>query len=123
MEIGSPFTVDGRGHLSDPDYDDHIYQLIEQVLFTSPGQRVNRPDFGAGLLEAVFASQSAELLSAVELAVQGSLERWLGQLVDVESVRVDSSGGRMTVTVVYTVRKNQQRRTALFEPTRLPWLR
>lgn len=123
MEVGYPLTLDGRGHLADPDYDEHIRQLIEQLLFTSPGQRVNRPDFGAGLLELSFASQSSELLAAAELTVQGSLERWLGQLIDVESVQVASDGGRLTVEVTYRVRRNLERRVALFEPKRLPWLR
>lgn len=124
MEVGFPFAIDGRGHPADPDDDEHVRQLIEQLLFTSPGQRVNRHDFGAGLLELLFASQSDELLAATELAVQGSLERWLGELIDVEEVGVDHREEGLRVAVRYRVRRDQRRRTAVFEPRRAPpWSR
>jgi phage baseplate assembly protein W len=122
MEVGFPFAVDGRGRLADPDYEEHVRQLIEQVLFTSPGQRVNRPDFGAGLLELIFGSLSVELLAATELAVQGALERWLGQVIDLEQVLVEREESKLTVTVRYMLRRDQRRRVERFESTRYPWL-
>ena len=51
MEIAYPFHVDGRGRSAPADANEHIRQMIEQVLFTAPGERVNRPEFGTGLLQ------------------------------------------------------------------------
>lgn len=123
MEVGFPFKLDGRGHVADPDYAEHVRQMIEQLLFTSPGQRVNRPDFGAGLLELIFAAESDELLSATELLVQSSLQRWLGDVIDTQRVLVTRRQAQLTVTIHYVIRGEQQRRVALFEPTDLPWRR
>ena len=64
MNIDFPFHFDDRGRTATTTLDDHVRDLIEQLLFTSPGERVNRPDFGAGLLQLVFAPNSAELAAA-----------------------------------------------------------
>ena len=69
-----------------PTSDDHIRDLIEQVLFTAPGERVNRPNFGSGLLQLVFAPNSDELAAATQFLVQGALQQWLGDLIQVEGV-------------------------------------
>jgi hypothetical protein len=95
-------------------YDTHIRQLIEQVLFTEPGERVNRPDFGSGLKQLIFAPNSSELAAAVQLLVQGSLEQWLGDLILLEAVEVENQDSRLEVTVQYIVRQNQQRQLAQF---------
>ena len=50
--------------------EDHVRDLIEQVLFTTPGERVNRPTFGSGLLQLVFAPNSDALAAATEMTVQ-----------------------------------------------------
>ena len=69
--------------------DDHLRDLIEQVLFTSPGERVMRPDFGSGLLGLVFEPGGTELAATTQHLVQGALQRELGHLISVEAV-----GGR-----------------------------
>ena len=60
MNIDFPFHSDSRGRTATTDDDDHIRDMIEQFLFTNPGERVNRPDFGSGLLQLVFAPNSPE---------------------------------------------------------------
>ena len=114
MQINYPFQVDNMGRTSDVGSDAHIRDLIEQVLFTAPGERVNRPDFGSGLMQLVFAPNSDELASATQVLVQGALQRWLGDLIQVEGVNVESQDSSLQVTVQYVVRRNQQRQKAQF---------
>lgn len=121
MDVRFPFALDSRGQPADPDHAEHVRQLIEQVLFTAPGQRVNRPDFGAGLMEVVFASASDEVVAATELLAQAALERWLGELIDVEQVLVERQESALSVTVRYVLRRGEERRTDLFESTRVAW--
>ena len=114
MNLNFPFNFDGRGRTADATRDEHIRQLIEQVLFTSPGERVNRPTFGTGLQQLVFAPNSDELATAVEFMVQGALQEWLGELIQVEAVKVESTDARLQITVQYLVRRSQQQQTAQF---------
>jgi Bacteriophage baseplate protein W len=114
MQIDYPFHLDSRGRTAATDQDAHIRDLIEQVLFTTPGERVNRPTFGSGLLQMVFAPNSPELATATQFLVQGALQQWLGELIQVESVQVESVDSTLRVTVVYLVRRDQQRRIAQF---------
>jgi phage baseplate assembly protein W len=114
MDIDYPFHVDGRGRTAQTDSEDHIRDLIEQVLFTAPGERVNRPTFGTGLQQLVFAPNSEELAAAVQFLAQGALQQWLGELISVEAVGVRSDDAALQVTVEYTVRRTQQRRVAQF---------
>lgn len=114
MQINYPFRIDGRGRTASTDQDDHIRDLVEQVLFTSPGERVNRPDFGSGLMQLVFAPNSDELATATQFLVQGALQQWLGDLIQVEAVEVLSEEATLNVTVQYIVRRNQQRQIAQF---------
>jgi uncharacterized protein len=115
MDIAFPLKIDGRGRVAEAKPDDHIRQLIEQVLFTQPGERVMRPDFGSGLMQLVFAPLSAELATATQFLAQGALQQWLGELIQVEAVQVDAEDTRLKVTVQYVVRRGQQRQVAEFE--------
>jgi phage baseplate assembly protein W len=114
MQIAFPFQVDGRGRTADADLDAHVRQLIEQVLFTAPGERVNRPTFGTPLGQLVFAPNSAELATATQFLVQGALQQWLGEVIQVESVEARSIESALEVTVQYVVRRSQERRVAQF---------
>jgi phage baseplate assembly protein W len=109
-----PYHFDTRGRTASAGEDDHIRDMIAQVLFTAPGERVNRPDFGSGILELVFAPNSDELATATQFLVQGALQRWLGDLIVVEAVAVESDEGLLRVTVRYVVRRTQQRRIDQF---------
>ena len=113
MNIDFPFHFDGRGRTAATD-DDHIRDMIEQLLFTSPGERVNRPDFGSGLLQLVFAPNSTELASAVQFTTQAALQRYLGDLIDLQALDVTAQDATLSVTVKYVVRSTQQGRTQTF---------
>jgi len=114
MNIDYPFHIDYRGRTASTDTDDHIRDMIEQVLFTSPGERANRPTFGCGLLQLVFAPNSPELAAATQFLVRGSLQQWLGDVIQVDAVQVESQESTISVNMVYTVRRTQQKQTAQF---------
>ena len=80
---------------------DYVRQLVEQVLFTSPGERVNLPDFGSGLLQLPFAPNSVEMAAATQFAVQGALQKWLSGYIKVQSVVASAQEAVLTVTVTY----------------------
>jgi len=115
MNIDFPFQIDNRGRTAATADDEHIRDLIEQVLFTSPGERVNRPTFGSGLMQLVFAPISNELAVATQFLVQGALQQWLGDLILVEGVDVTSEESTLQVVVRYVIRRNQQRQVAQFQ--------
>jgi phage baseplate assembly protein W len=114
MNIAFPLQFDSQGNTATADNDRHIRDMIEQVLFTAPGERVNRPDFGSGLMQLVFQPNSNELAVTTQFLVQGALQQWLGDLIQVEEVQVISEDATLQVTVVYVVRRTQERQTAQF---------
>jgi uncharacterized protein len=103
--VNFPFQFDGRGRTLDPNaglQQNYVRQLVEQVLFTSPGERVNLPDFGSGLLQLPFAPNSVEMAAATQFSVQAALQKWLSSYVRVQSVTADVDEAILTVTVVYS---------------------
>lgn len=116
MHLDSPFHFDGRGRTAATGEDEHIRDMIEAVLFTAPGERVNRPDFGSGVMQLVFAPNSAEAAAATQFLVQGALQQWLGELILVETVDVRSEDATLRITVEYVVRRTGEREVAEFSP-------
>ena len=114
MNIDFPFKFDNRGRTAVTDDEAHIRDMIEQVLFTSPGERVNRPDFGSGLMQLVFAPNSTELAATTQMLVQGALQKWLGDLIQVQSVQVESEDEKLRIAIEYTIRSSQQHQVAEF---------
>ncbi len=113
-QLDYPFHFDNRGRSAETDSDAHIRDLIEQVLFTAPGERVNRPNFGSGLMQLVFAPNSDTLAATTQFLVQGALQQWLGDLIAVESVQVEVQDGTLRVAIQYLIRRTQTRQTAQF---------
>ena len=107
--LDHPFHIDGRGRVGTTDVDDHVRDMIYQVLFTNPGERVNRPAFGCGLLQMVFMPNSDALATATQFMVQGALQRWLADVIQVEQVEITNEDERLVVKVVYIRRDNGQR--------------
>ncbi|WP_321949225.1 GPW/gp25 family protein [Paraburkholderia sp. J10-1] len=114
MNIAFPFRYDPRGRTAEASDPDHVRDLIEQMLFTNPGERVNLPDLGSGLQQMVFAPNSAELAAALQFSVQASLQRWLGDLVDIRSLSVSASDSALTVNLQYQIRGATQAVNAQF---------
>lgn len=107
-EVDYPYGVDKLGRTAGTTDEEHVRDLIEQVLFTTPGERVNRPTFGSGLLSLVFAPASDALVSATEMTVQAALQEWLGDVVAVQQVDVTREESTIEVTVAYVIRATQQ---------------
>jgi uncharacterized protein len=114
INIDFPFHFDSRGRTALTGDDDHIRDMIEQFLFTNPGERVNRPDFGSGLLGMVFEPNSPELAAALQHTIQAGLQRWLGDLIEVRALEVTSEEATLRVVVQYVVRRSGERRTDTF---------
>jgi phage baseplate assembly protein W len=114
MQLDYPYRFDTRGRTASTDDDEHVRDLIEQVLFTSVGERVNRPTFGSNLMQLVFAPASDELATVTEFLVQGALQQWVGDLIQVESVDVHAVEAAIEVTVVYRIRRTGAQETATF---------
>jgi phage baseplate assembly protein W len=114
MNVRFPYQFDVRGRTAASSEEDWIRGLIEQVLLTSPGERVMRPDFGSGLNQLVFAPNSPELAATTQFLVQSSLQQWLGNLITVESAEVEAVDSTLQVTVKYAIRRTGASRTATF---------
>jgi Bacteriophage baseplate protein W len=101
-----PVAVDASlGRLrKETDYAAYVVQLIKQVLLTAPGERVNRPDFGAGLRRLVFSPSSQETATLLQATVFQSLDRWLGNLINVDRVDASFEDGRLDVAIAYTLK-------------------
>ncbi|HEU4421773.1 MAG TPA: GPW/gp25 family protein [Pilimelia sp.] len=114
MHLDFPFRIDAHGATAGTTEDDYVRDLVEQVLFTAPGERVNRPTFGSGVLRLVFEPGSDELATATEFVVQGALQQWLADVVEVQAVEVTSEDSTLRVAVRYRPRRSGQPRTAVF---------
>lgn len=112
--IAFPWHFDSAGHTATVSDDDHLRDMIEQVLFTNPGERVNRPDFGSGILQLVFAPNSPELAAALEFTMRSALQRWLGDLIEVSSLEVVSEDASLRVDLSYVVRRTAESRSVTF---------
>jgi phage baseplate assembly protein W len=102
-DIDFPYHIDRRGRTATTDAADHVRDLIEQVLFTSPGERVMRPDFGSGLLAMVFEPNSTVLAATSQMLIQGALQQHLGHLIAVQSVQVEAIDSTFRVEVRYAL--------------------
>jgi phage baseplate assembly protein W len=114
MNIDYPFKFDSRGRTAATFDDDHVHDMIEQLLFTNPGERVNRPDFGSGLLQLIFAPNSPELAAALQFTVQAALQQWLGDVIQVQALDVTSDDSSLRVELKYIVLRNGEQRTETF---------
>lgn len=110
MNIDFPFHFDSLGGTATTDDDDHIRDMIEQFLLTNAGERVNRPDFGSGLLQLLFAPNSPELAAALQLTIQAGLQYWLGDLIEIQALEVISEDSTVRVELKYLVRRTQETR-------------
>ncbi|MGW8392253.1 GPW/gp25 family protein [Pseudoduganella sp. HUAS MS19] len=114
MNLDFPFHFDGRGRTAIVDENGHIRDMIEQLLFTHPGERVNRPDFGSGLMQLVFAPNSPELAAALQFSLQAALQRYLGDVIELQGLEVAAIDSRLEIAVRYLVRRTALPATANF---------
>jgi uncharacterized protein len=115
MNIDFPFEFDATGRTASANYANHVLDMLMQLLFTNPGERVNRPDFGGGLLGMVFAPNSPELASALQLGAQAALQRELGDVIELHALEVTSEDATLRILVSYVLRATGELRTEIIE--------
>lgn len=114
MNIAFPYNIDTTGHTGQADLPGHIRDMIEQILFTSPGERVNRPTFGSGTAQLVFAPNSDLLAATQQNIIQAALQQWLSDLIRVQSVTVTGNDATLQITVSYSILQTLQQQTQQF---------
>ncbi|QAA81840.1 hypothetical protein EI546_08965 [Aequorivita sp. H23M31] len=117
--IRYPFAIDdGFGKLAEErSYDQHIIQMIRQVLFTNPGERINRPDFGCGIRRMVFAPNSDVSANLTQVIINQALQKYLGNVIEVNEVKVESIDERLEINIVFLIKATQQRKYLNLEVT------
>jgi phage baseplate assembly protein W len=114
QDYAFPFRIDPASQqTAQAGYAAHVDQMVRQLLLTSPGERVNLPEFGCGLRALVFAPRTDALAATVRLRVIQGLDQWLAGVVNVAEVAVGaaSSPGTLEVTVSYTLVETQTDQT------------
>ena len=111
MNIDFAFHFDSRGRTASTTDEDHIVDMMEQLIFTAPNERVNRPDFGTGLLQLIFAPNSPELAATVRFTVQAALQAWLGDVIDVQEPNVQAADSTLSVEITYVIRRTNEQKT------------
>jgi len=114
-----PFAIDsGLGRLAEEtDYAQHIEQLVKQILFTAPGERINRPDFGCGIRRQIFAPNDPVTASLVQVTIYQSLKRWLGGVIDVQDIKANAVEEVLVIKIAYFLKARQEQRFLNFEVT------
>ena len=115
MHLKFPLQFDQRGRTAESSDADHIREMIEQVLFTAPGERVNRPEFGCGVMQYVFTPNSDQLAAALQAGIQASLGRWPGDLIEVHGLEGVSDDSKLTIVLQYVVIRTGEPRVETFE--------
>jgi phage baseplate assembly protein W len=113
-DVDFPYQFDDRGRTATTGRDDYIRDLIEQLLFTAPGERVMRPELGTGVLALVFEPNSATLAATTQMLVQGALQLYLSDLIAVQGVEVINDDSALRVEVRYTVLLDRTTHVASF---------
>ena len=117
MNIAYPYHIAYNGRTAVSDLDEHINDLIQQLLFTAPGERVNLPTFGSGLSQMVFTPNSPSYAASYQALVQGALQQWLGNTIQVQSLQVTAEDATLQVTLQYVVLATQQQQVQQFTTT------
>jgi phage baseplate assembly protein W len=115
MQLDFPYHLDGRERTSETSEEDHIRDLIEQILFTSPGERVNRPDFGAGIYQLLFAPVSVEQVATTEFMIRGALQQHLGQRIAVQEITAETVDASIHITIAYQILRSGALSSASFK--------
>jgi phage baseplate assembly protein W len=103
LEVTFPYQLDDRGRTATATYEDHIEEMLELLLFTRPGERVNWPDFGCGLLDMVFGPNSPEIAAALSVTITAAIGRWLGDVISLTALDVSAEDSTLTVVISYVV--------------------
>lgn len=115
MQIAFPLRIDQNRRTAITDEATHVRDMIEQLLFTAPGERVMRPSFGSGVMQLVFAPNSPELAATTQFLVEGALQQWLGNVIELRGVVITAEDSTLRVEISYVIRATQESRTDTFQ--------
>ncbi|HKS25017.1 MAG TPA: GPW/gp25 family protein [Thermoanaerobaculia bacterium] len=115
MNIHFPFAFDNRGRTAECGDAEHVREMLEQLLFTNPGERVNRPDFGSGLMQLVFAPNSVELAATLQFTMRAAIQQWLGDVLDLLALEVTPEDAVLRILIRYALRSTGEVRDETFE--------
>jgi phage baseplate assembly protein W len=107
--LNFPFKIGYQGSVAVTDTDSHIRQEIEQILFTNPGERVNLPEFGCGIRNLVFAGNDPTIATTAQFIISQSLQRWLGDKINVELVNVKNEEETLLVEIIFSRKDTGER--------------
>ena len=110
--IQHPLAIDsGLGSVKvEGNFARHVEQLMLQVLFTGPGERINRPDFGCGVRRLLFAPNSTVAANMAQITIFQGLQRWLGDVISVEEVDVSGQDNQLNIKITYLLKARQEKR-------------
>jgi phage baseplate assembly protein W len=117
MNIAFPFAFDAHGRTASADWPSHVRQMIEQLIFTTPGERVNRPDFGSGVLQLLFAPNSPELAGTVQFTLQAAIQRYLSDVIEIRNLTANATESTLSLELSYVLRQTGEEQTATFSRT------
>ena len=117
INIAYPFQVNNKGRTALSSADDHVREMLEQLLFTSPGERVNRPDFGSGISQLVFEPTSPELAAALQFSLKAAIQRWLGDIIQLQGLEVTSQESTLSIVIQYILQRTGEQQVAQFSQT------
>ena len=115
MNIDYPFHFDARGRTAECNDAAHVRDMLEELLFTNAGERVNRPEFGSGLMQLVFAPNSPELAAALQFTMRAAIQQWLGDVLDLQALEVTSEDAILRISITYSLRRTGEVRTDTIE--------
>ncbi len=108
FSIDYPLHFDSRGRTAVTTTDEHISDMLEQLLFTNAGERVNRPDFGSGIQQLIFAPTSPELAAALQYTLKAAVQRWLSDIIELQALEVTSEESTLSISIQYLVRRTNE---------------
>jgi phage baseplate assembly protein W len=103
IDVAFPYGLDDRGRTATATYNDHVEQMLELLLLTRPGERVNQPTFGCGVLDHVFAPNSPEIAAALNVTIAAAISLWLQDVILVTALDVTAQDSQLIVNIGYTV--------------------
>jgi phage baseplate assembly protein W len=114
-----PFKISDLGVPMTAPRSQAIRHQLEQLLFTLPGERVNRPTFGCGVQRLVFGGCSPESAAAAEYVIRLNVQEFLADVVQVDAVKVSASpaDAALFVDILYTLLETGEERAETFRRT------
>jgi uncharacterized protein len=104
--LGFPFGITASGSVFAQGGDPLLRGKVLQLLLTSPGERVNLPDYGTRLLDLVFDPNSDVLAATTQFFISRALQTYLGDEIRVGEVAITNDDSTLFVNISYTRRED-----------------